>query len=221
MCRMVAFSSEKDVRVSRFIDYLKRMAENGKKSPHPDGWGFFCKDTLGNVFYNRSTRPIFEDEFPDFLASSCIIHARKASPGTSKGLLSVHPFLFLKGDSVLALAHNGSVNVNEGEKKVLRIGVDTELIINFLSKGDLDDLPKEFRGRATSTTLLISDGKRITAMRCCWKECDYYTLFLREENGLVMVSSEGEGRELRNGEAVTMEDGKIIDVKLVDCGVGV
>ncbi len=221
MCRMIAFSSKRDVRVSRFVGDLKWMAKSGKKSPHPNGWGFFCKDSLGNVFYSRSTRPIFEDEFPDFLASSCIIHARKASPGTSKGLFSVHPFLFVRKDSILALAHNGSVKVSESEKRFLRIGVDTELIINLLIKGDLKDIPERFRGRATSATLLLSDGKRITAMRCCWKECDYYTLFLKEESGLVMVSSEGEGRELENGEVITMEDGRIVDVKLVDCGVSV
>lgn len=218
MCRMIAFSSERDVEVSHFIYKLRKMAREGKKSPHPDGWGFFCRDSLGNVFYNRSTRPIFEDEVPNFLASNCIIHARKASPGTTKGILSVHPFLFLKGEKIFALAHNGSVKVDE--KESMRIGVDTELIIKQLLQGDLEDIPKKFHD-ATSTTLFLSDGNVISAMRCCWEQCDYYTLFLREEEGVIVISSEGKGKELRNGEIVVLRSGKIVDVKLVDCGISV
>ncbi len=219
MCRMVAFSSERDVKVSRFIYKLRKLAREGKKSPHPDGWGFFCRDSAGNILYNKSTLPVFEDDIPDFRASNCIIHARKASPGTSKGILSVHPFLFKKDDKIFALTHNGSVKVDDRED--LRMGVDTELIIRSLIKGDLEDIPKIFRNGSTSTTLFLSDGDRISAMRCCWKSCDYYTLFLEEDSGIVTISSEGKGRELKNGERVTLESGKIVDVKFVDCGVGV
>ena len=212
---MIAFSAKNDVEISRFVYKLRKMARKGKKSPHPDGWGFFCKDSFGNILYNRSIVPIFDDDVPNFRASSCIIHARKASPGTSKGILSVHPFLFTKGEKVFALAHNGSVKVEK--RDVLRMGVDTELIVRVLSKGSLEDIPRKFHDGSTSTTLFLSDGNMITAMRCCWKSCDYYTLFLEEEDGIITISSEGNGRELRNGEIVTLKDGKIIDVKLVDC----
>ncbi len=221
MCRMLAFSSKVDVKVTPFFVQLKEMARSGKKSPHPDGWGFFCRDSLGNIFYNRSIIPIFEDKFPVMNSMLCLMHARKASPGTSKGIFSVHPFLFIKDGKVHAIAHNGSVRLSQDDREGLKTGVDTEMIIRLISNHGLDAVPGRFSAGSSSATLLLTDGEYLTVFRCCWKSCDYYTLFLREEEGLVVISSEGEGREMENGELAVVRGGKVIYRKIMDCQRGV
>ena len=208
MCRMIAFSSENEIGVKPFFERLKEMAKEGKKSPHLDGWGIFC--VSGNqVVYLRSEKPIFESEIPDLKAKLCILHARKASPGTRKSVISTHPFLFLRNGKIHAFAHNGSLEVSKEELERTVTGVDTELMMEFLSSGDMKDLMRKFSG--PSLTFLMSDGKSLWTFRYCRRECDYYTLFLEEKEGLIVVSSEGNGRELESGELVMMEDGRILE----------
>ncbi len=206
MCRMIAFSSEDEIDVKPFFERLKKMAREGKRSPHPDGWGIFC--VSGNqVVYLRNEKPIFESEIPGLKAKLCILHARKASPGTRKSVISTHPFLFLRNGKIHAFAHNGSLEVSKEELERTVTGVDTELMMEFLSSGDIEDLIEKFSG--PSLTFLMSDGESLWAFRYCRKECDYYTLFLEEKEGLIVVSSEGNGRELDNGEIVVVAGGEI------------
>ncbi len=219
MCRMAAFSSERTVDIKPYFDHLQRMAKEGKKSPHPHGWGMFCVGG-GKVIYHRSEKAAFEDEPPIFRANLCIMHARKASPGTKVWPYAVHPFLFMKDGKIFALAHNGSLDLAEEEKERLIFGVDTEILLERMAEGWFEGLVK-LAGRASSLTTLVSDGEKLWAFRCCTKSCDYYTLFLREEEGIVVISSEGEGRELRNGELLGIENGRIVSSRVLACGGGV
>jgi predicted glutamine amidotransferase len=217
MCRMIAFSSKSEIDAFPYFERLKEMAEHGKRSPHPDGWGFFCVSNE-QVLYHRSEKPIFGDDFPSFKARLCIVHARKASLGTRKSVLSVHPFLFLKGGKIHSLAHNGSVSFDEKEIEELVTGVDTELMMKILANGDVEEMVESFKNRSSSLTFLMSDGTSLRAFRCCYKECDYFTLSVEESDGLVVISSEGSGRELKNGELILVKDGEIVEKNIVECG---
>jgi hypothetical protein len=89
MCRMIAFSSKEEIEALPYFERLRWMAKCGKRSPHPDGWGFFCVSQEQILYHG-----IIKTKFLSFLI--LIPSIVETSPwASSKNFLIKIPFLEL------------------------------------------------------------------------------------------------------------------------------
>lgn len=220
MCRMIAFSSSEDVEIKPFVDHLIWMASSGKRAPHPHGWGYFVSNSSGFLSVVKSERPVFVDmPKSDLKASVGIFHARKASKGTRINPDNAHPYVIFDG-RLHVLAHNGGIeDIEDGEAPTT--GVDSELILRrVIELGVEEGFRSLCTRKASSLTFFYYTPKRLHALRHCTRLCDYYTLFYKEEGGVVVISSEpvSEGwKELDRNELLVVEGGKILEKRVIDC----
>ena len=218
MCRIAAFSSSHDIPIKPFLEKLSLMAKSGKKSPHPDGWGYFALNERGIVSVVRSDEAIFEREIRStFKASILVAHARKASKGTPKTADQSHPLILLK-DDLIVLAHNGLLK----DAKKSFLGLDTEDIILEIGEKGVDRAIENLLKRRFSAINLVFFKKGLLyALRCARKNLDYYTLFLKSSEDSVIIYSERmeEGmEELENGEMIVARKGKVVERRRWECG---
>ncbi len=215
MCRMIGFSAQSDIPIQPFLERLLEMAKYGKRAPHPDGWGYFALSSSGLVSYVKTSRPIFESEISSvFKAKLLIAHARKASKSTLKGNDQAHPLMLMKNEDVYVLAHNGFIEAPSGE-----LGMDSEYILRIFSKhGPIEGANRLLSESYKSLNFLLFHNDTLYAFRACRENCDYYTLFLKEENGVAIISSESDGRLLKNGELVELRNGRVAGKWLLRTG---
>ena len=211
MCRMLAFSSSGDIAIKSYLNKLKKMAKDGMKAPHKDGFGYFALNSSGIFSFVKSKDSIIDKDITtDFKAKLLIAHARKASPRTKKRDDQAHPFSFYKDDKLTILAHNGSLK--EYSSNVL--GVDTEEVLKIVAeegfeRGILTLSKKNYR----ALNLLVFQEGFLYVLRLTKVSFDYYTLYMMENDRLVVLSSEKicKGMHpLENGEALKIKDGEVI-----------
>ncbi|MCD6449309.1 MAG: class II glutamine amidotransferase [Thermotogaceae bacterium] len=211
MCRMLAFSSISDIAIRGYLNKLKKMAKDGKKAPHKDGFGYFALNSCGIFSLVKSKNSIIDKNITtDFKAKILIAHARKASPETKKGDDQAHPFSFYKNGNLTVLAHNGSLK--EYSSDVL--GVDTEQVLRIIAEEGFEEGTKTLsKMNYRALNLLVFQNDFLYALRLTSAGFDYYTLFVAEKDGLVVVSSESvfKGMQpLENGQALKIKDGEVM-----------
>lgn len=65
---------------------------------------------------------------------------------------------------------------------------------------------------------LVYTHKGLYSLRACRKLCDHYTLLVKEDDGTVTISSEGEGTALENRDLKKSSDGRVIGRWQIKCG---
>ncbi len=211
MCRMLAFSSDCDLNIRNYLNKLKKMAKDGMNAPHKDGFGYFALNSSGIFSFVKSKDSVIDKSITtDFKAKLLIAHARKASPKTKKRDDQAHPFSFYKDGTLTILAHNGSLK--EYSSNVL--GVDTEAILKVIAKegfekGILSLSKMSYR----ALNLLVFQDDFLYALRLTRVNFDYYTLYVMERDGLIVLSSEKIYKNmhpLENGGALKIKNGEVI-----------
>jgi len=231
MCRMLAFASAEPRDVAPYLAHLARFCESGnlvarwKKHPggnHPDGWGIAYRqgDEIRTV---RSGKPAAGDPLLAQVRARTdrfIGHVRFASNPETVNAENSHPFAW-KG---IALAHNGTFYGRIGEEGDARKVSDTLVFLELLAeRWEERTLPglaailremlsdRELVGEYSAANLLIASDERVFAFRRCRRDDDYYTLYVRAEEGAAVAASqpldEGPGWRL-------MEAGELLELAL-------
>lgn len=224
MCRMVGLLSAEPGAVGYELlaapHSLFWLSQNGKQpyrdegGPHGDGWGFAWRQE-GEMRLVKKGKPAFTDpEFGDWASriksDLLIAHARKASLPQTVCDNNSHPFR--RGE--VLFAHNGDIRFpQEGE-------VDSKLFLDWLeerwdrSEEGLASLLKQARTSFsfTSLTFLMTTGDKLYALREVRdreKYLKYYTLYLKQEPGKVVLASEplddGEWNLVENSQLLVVE----------------
>ena len=207
MCRMLGVISKKPELVSAWLQALEAQATKGNHHPHGDGYGAAYYD-FGALHLRHEVRPIWERTpiFRGDETGTCLVmHARKASKGATV-LDNVQPFYARSDDYKLVFCHNGTVRDIErlaGSHEYLEKGLsDSAVIFHRLidSLPFYDDLPAcmtalvaEIEGQCqskTSLNALFSNGSSLGALRSCYTEEDYYTLYVGKTEDHAVVSTE-------------------------------
>ncbi len=231
MCRMIAFASAAPCDVAPFLSHLARFCRAGNlvrgwprrpEGNHPDGWGVAWR-RANAMCVVRSGKPAAADPALGEVAAKTtrfIGHVRYASNPATVNAGNAHPFL----SGGVTLAHNGTFQGRIGREADARKVSDTLVFTEILAGtwrertflglretlsrllGD-DDLVGDF----SAANMLIASGESLFALRKFRKDPDYYTLYLRAEEGLAVVASEPlDGlpgwRLLSDGELVSLAD---------------
>ncbi len=213
MCRMIGFSFTEDDEVSSLFELLKKFAKSGLHSPHTDGWGCYLKNSDNNIFCYKNINPVYEDKIDNFNSYLGIFHARKASPGLPHGMLQLHPFL--ADNSVFA--HNGTIKDANLDNPFSSDSFD--LFNNLRDFADFEDLGKRiisFKNKHlfTSINFLMIKDDSFYVLNLYNEEEDYYTLWLKEDQKGIVVSSETVNefsKPLKNGDLLKIVSGKIVE----------
>lgn len=111
----------------------------GLNPVHGDGWGYVIYDGE-HLYYYKSVKPIFEEDFPlgldlkgEFYA---IFHARQATDKSTVSARFSHPFMESNDTYIYFFAHNGSVNDGKLRKELNFNGIttDSELAAKYYAK---------------------------------------------------------------------------------------
>jgi predicted glutamine amidotransferase len=126
-------------------------------------------------------------------------HVRFASNPETVNAVNSHPFLMMG----LALAHNGTFYGKIGEEGDDRKVSDTLVFLELLAQRWKErTLPalsaglremlsdRELVGEYSAANLLIASADRLFAFRRYRRDGEYYTLCLREGNGMVVAASQ-------------------------------
>ncbi|MBC7222297.1 class II glutamine amidotransferase [Candidatus Bipolaricaulota bacterium] len=179
---------------------LLGLSLRGKNAPHRDGLGYAFRDPFGKWrLFRFGPRVLTQNEIPGPIDSEALVllaHARKSSREYRGfcGAVYAHPFFY---DGVF-LCHNGTVR----DAHLLGdwLGTDTRKILLWLGKrwrprsaerleeclAELLQLLQDYTG----LNLLISDGENLYALCAYKQDPDYFTLWVREGEGFVVVASE-------------------------------
>lgn len=194
MCRFIAVIAQEEFKVEEYIDMLEYMAKNGKRAPHKDGWGVWIKNSHGE-FIHKETLPIWERKIREFPKAKILFaHARKKGSGASIGLTNTHPFI--RDDAVFM--HNGVAVVEHPD--VLG-DTDSEKLFMHLIEGDVIQKLRELsKNEFSSMNSVLYRHGEIYVIRFARKLIDYYTIFVKCDNGRIIISTEnlGDGEEMAN-----------------------
>ncbi len=166
MCRMIIGVFSQDIEMNEvipFIDSLRAAAEHdpflaqytgGRKTCHPDGWGYVIVSSNYIVEY-KTLVPIYMDnkgynwlnnhlqrivEMNEVFAF--MVHARLASPGYRRILVDTHPFHFYTVDNYDSwLAMNGTLTRECIKNKNGRS--DTYNLVKDISNEKFDEIPRK------------------------------------------------------------------------------
>ncbi len=210
MCRMIAFASAAPCDVAPFLSHLARLSRSGNlvagwprrpEGNHPDGWGVACRRAEAMTVL-RSGKPAAVDPALGQVAAKTtrfIGHVRYASNPATVNAGNAHPFL----SGGLALAHNGTFQGRIGREGEARKVSDTLVFTELLAAEWRDRTHEGLRetlarllgdpdlvGDYSAANMLIAGGESLFALRRYRKNPDYYTLYLRAEEGLAVVASE-------------------------------
>ena len=229
---MIAFSSEKARDTGTYLSSLAELCVSGNLitgwelrpgGNHPDGWGIAwrAEDGIRMVKSGNpaSSDPLLSQVHP--FTDRFIGHVRYATNKETVCAANSHPFQ-AKG---VTLAHNGTFFGRigaEGEaRKVSDTVVFLELLADRWKERTLPGLSEALReilsdrdlvGEYTSANLLIAADDRLFAFRRFHKAGEYYTLYIRSEEGFTVVASqpvddEPGWRLLADGELVELSSG--------------
>mgnify|MGYP006267462193 CR=1 FL=1 len=228
---MIAFASAEPLDIAPYLAQLARFCASGNlvarwdKHPggnHPDGWGIAWRhgDEIRTV---KSGKPAASDPLigqVDVRTDRFIGHVRFASNVETVNAENSHPFLAMG----LALAHNGTFYGKVGEEAGERKISDTLVFLELLAKrwpgrtleglaGTLREMlsERELVGEYSAANLLIAADGRLFALRRCRRDGEYYTLYARERDRVMIVASQplddAPGWRL-------MEDGELLELSL-------
>ncbi|BCU67776.1 class II glutamine amidotransferase [Sulfolobales archaeon HS-7] len=162
MCRMFAYYGQSAERLLSLFGSLQRSAERDFRCnhPHDDGWGIVLL-TKDKLMHYRSLRPIYDEEFPFNLRDEemmTIVHARKASPNSPRGVQFSHPFVLTNHNGTYFMAHNGSVDKQSlSNERDLESVVDSELLLEYIAGGNsVEKLVKDFQGKGNQGKNVIN-----------------------------------------------------------------
>ncbi|MCD6276424.1 MAG: class II glutamine amidotransferase [Thermoplasmata archaeon] len=194
MCRFIAVMSSNPFDPEPYLTELEKQARYGKNSPHGDGWGIWLKDDKREILHKEIV-PIWESDFKFPYAKIMIAHARKKGrEGARKSLLNTHPFI--KNNSVFI--HNGMVKL---ERHLYSVGeTDSEsYFLYLLDMGLLRGL--QFISENyffTSLNSVLYKDRKMYVIRLTRKMEDYYTIFIKKEDGKIIITTEGDGKMIPN-----------------------
>ncbi|MGZ4963458.1 MAG: class II glutamine amidotransferase [Limisphaerales bacterium] len=204
---MIAVVSQKPVACGRFLDELAKQSCGGIESPHGDGFGAAIF-TNGHWFHVREQCPVWDaarSALNSIEGTILLLHSRKASDPTSINLTKLHPFCWPGKGQGIMFCQNGTIRKHDRLKSSLGPdAIDTEkyfdiVIRNYKQKNDLADAVVEaaneiYAADADTTSLnsCISDGRELVCYkgRILPQNVGYHTLYVHEEPGLAVVSTE-------------------------------
>ncbi len=197
MCRFVAVFSKKIIEMDEYVEWVKGQARKGKRSPHPDGFGYWIKGD--GEYHLRTTAPAWEVDISVPRGRVAFIHARKAGEeGAPVSLNNVHPFIIGKN----VFMHNGLVRMPRHPAAVG--GTDTESYFLTLLDMGVEEGLRHIGERYDFVSLnfvMWKDGK-FMIFRAAREREDYFTLWVKQEDTIVVSTEKGEGEwnEVPNGE---------------------
>ncbi|MFW9856634.1 MAG: class II glutamine amidotransferase [Candidatus Thorarchaeota archaeon] len=211
MCRLLAicgyFESWREIVIE-----FQKLAKFGKKAPHQDGWGIagsnegnyamsLIDKQLGSAYDSEQYyKAIFSlKKQPQIV----LCHLRKASLTVPITLANAQPFVTEKW----AFVHNGTIyQADTLSRDTAYIQTsdnsDTEFFFHYLltklsafttnesNLGTFTDSIVSMKNDFSSINCMLSDGEDLYVVRWCKKLPNYYTLFLYEQNGAIIISSE-------------------------------
>jgi glutamine amidotransferase len=204
MCRFVAVIARENMEMRKYLEFLKRQASNGKRSPHGDGFGYWI---LGDSeYFYHSTTPVWKHTIPIPNGRIAFLHARKrGKTGAPIEINNVHPFIY-QGSVFM---HNGIVDMPRHPKASGT--TDTEsYFLTLLDMGierGLKYIAKyhEF----SSLNFVMYKNEEIHIFRLANKLPDYFTIFIKESEKHILISTESDGsewREVKNGELIRISN---------------
>lgn len=196
MCRLFGIMANKEVDVKfSFLKANKSFKELGLDNP--DGWGIgYYKNGNPEIFKesnNISKSLKLNDIIIQRISNIFISHVRKSS-GTAIKYENTHPFRYKKW----IFAHNGTIDIKDLMKeqllqkyiKLLKGETDSEIFFYLIMQSieqntdiiagikEVIKFIKENKGRnTTSSNFLLSNGKKIYALRMAFKSENNYTLY--------------------------------------------
>ncbi len=210
MCRMLlSIGNYSDL--TQYMDFLFEMANEGKHSPHHDGFGYVLY-SKNEIMVQKSIEPIRK---VDRLYGTALIgHARKKSSSTVS-LINTQPFL---SDNV-SFAHNGTI------KKLGKRGKsDSYHYFRMILRGFPEAITRIREMDFTSINFIITDGTYAAAYREVRKEPGYFSLFYKLEGDRFTVSTEAMGGkwfEIGDKTLVVFRNGRVNEYKADDVVPGV
>ena len=197
MCRFIAVLSPKPISLEPYLEMLKEQARNGKRNPHPDGFGYWI---LGDKeWYYRSASPVWE--FVGSLPKGrvAMLHARKrGNRGAPVSITNVHPFLCKNS----VFMHNGFIDIPPRDDACG--ATDSESFFLTLLEMGIEEGVKDVIKRfpIVSANFVMWHQGRMIIFRYARKMEDYFTIWFKKGETLV-ISTEGGGEgwvEVKNGE---------------------
>lgn len=198
---------------------LLGLSLGGKNAPHRDGLGYAFLTPNGQWrLYRFGPKLLAQNGIPGPIDSEALVllaHARKSSQEYHefRGAVHAHPFFH---DGIF-LCHNGTVRDTGPLGEWL--GTDTRKVLLWLAQRWQPRTPEQLKECLTellrilkdytALNLLISDGLNLYALCAHTKDPDYFTLWVHESPGLVVVASEPADEEktwfsLRNRELLVV-----------------
>ncbi len=206
MCRFVAVISKNNTDFKKYFKFLLMQAKNGKRSPHPDGFGYWIKSENGEYLY-KSTSPIWDNEIKLPLGIIGFFHARKrGEAGAEVNLVNVHPFV---RDGAVFM-HNGLLDIPRNPAAIGN--TDTEsFFIELLDKGPIDgvkDMIEKYDFKSLNFVMYYRDV--LYVFRGAKTLQGYFTIFIKMEEDKIVISTEKDDDswiEVRNGEMWLIDQG--------------
>ncbi|MCL5408152.1 MAG: class II glutamine amidotransferase [Candidatus Thermoplasmatota archaeon] len=205
MCRML-LSIGKYSNLTQYMDFLYNMANEGKHSPHHDGFGY--------VLYSQNEIKAFKSIEPirkvdGVYGTTLVAHARKKS-SSGISLINTQPFL---ADNI-SFSHNGTIK-GLGKKGKS----DSYHYFKLILKGFPAAITKIREMNFTSINFIITDGNYAAAYREVRKDPGYFSLFYRMEEERFTVSTEemgGKWFEIEDKTLVVFRNGRVNEYKADD-----
>jgi glutamine amidotransferase len=204
---MLGVYSEKSETVNEWIGYLETQAVRGMNHPHGDGFGVTYFEN-GMLHVRHEVNPVWARAATissNERGNIILMHARKTSKGTTS-LENIQPFYARSEDYQFVFCHNGTVyDINEfcSCDEELAAGKSDSAILFDRLIGSLpffDDLPtcmmnlmsdvEERCRKITSLNCLFSNGESLGAIRKCFGNEEYYTLYVGKSELTTVVSTE-------------------------------
>ncbi|MCL4446907.1 MAG: class II glutamine amidotransferase [Candidatus Thermoplasmatota archaeon] len=205
MCRML-LSIGKYSDLTQYMDFVYEMANEGKHSPHHDGFGYVLY-SKNEIMVQKSIDPIRKVE--GIYGNAILAHARKKS-SSGKTIINTQPFL---ADNI-SFAHNGTIK-GMGKKGKS----DSYHYFRLVLRGFPAAITKIREMEFTSINFLITDGNYAAAYREVRKEPGYYSLFYQLEDERFTVSTEAMGGkwfEIEDKTLVVFRNGRVNEYKADD-----
>ncbi len=202
MCRFIAVVSEEEFDPAPYVEEVERMAREGKRPQHKDGWGIWIKNGKAE-YLHKETLPIWERKVRNFpRANILFVHARKRGNGARVALENTHPFV----SNGAVFMHNGTIDISHEES----CGeTDSEkFFMNILHRGLWNVLCEIEKYSFKSVNSVLYLNGKVYGIRYAKAMEDYYSLYLRREDGRIVLSTEGPGEEVKNKSVVSIDYGE-------------
>src|SRR5512136_2062060 len=191
MCRLLAVRSQDAFSPAPYLEKFASIAKNSKEF-QGHGWGCAWLDPAGQWQIYRNIRPVWEDDFSPFPATSLLVaHARSAFE--DKDIVVENNMPFTDGERVFIF--NGELR---GVKLQEQGRIGAEKIFNFIRRfdhGDTLSALKKAVGIIRNRTRLIRamniilvKGRTVYLSTYFTRDEDYFTLRYREGPELVICS---------------------------------